>query len=309
MGAVLEALTAREVTVRGRSATLFRRLLVGIHRNAHRAARLAPLEAGLDEDLVEAFGYRLLLHETRARHLHGVEVAVAGVTVDDVRGRAQFFDATVGARADEDAVELDVGDLGAGLQAHIGERALLRQPLGFVLDLRGIGHDARDRDDILGRGAPGDDRRQVRGIETNLGIEMRAVIGAQRVPVAHGLLPLRALRRQRAALEEFICLLVRRNQAGARAAFDRHVAARPAAFHRQRAARVAGVLTHVAGAARGADFADAGEDDVLRGDAVRQLAVDAGAHVLGLLLDQRLRGELMLDLGGADAVRPRAARA
>ena len=40
-----------------------------------------------------------------------------------------------------------------------------------------------------------------------------------------------------------------------------------------------------------------------------QRAVDADAHVLGLALDQRLGGEHMLDLGGADAVRQRAERA
>ena len=38
----------------------------------------------------------------------------------------------------------------------------------------------------------------------------------------------------------------------------------------------------------------------------RQLAVDAHQHVLGLALDQRLRGEHMLDFRRADAVRQRA---
>jgi hypothetical protein len=38
----------------------------------------------------------------------------------------------------------------------------------------------------------------------------------------------------------------------------------------------------------------------------RQLAVDTHQHVLRLLLDQRLRGEHMLDLGRADAMRERA---
>ena len=62
----------------------------------------------------------------------------------------------------------------------------------------------------------------------------------------------------------------------------------------------------VAGAAGGADLADDGEDDVLGGDAGRQLAVDLHQHVLRLLLDQRLRREHMLDLRRADAVRQRA---
>ena len=62
----------------------------------------------------------------------------------------------------------------------------------------------------------------------------------------------------------------------------------------------------MAGAAGGADLADDGEDDVLGGDALRQLAVDDDAHVLGFRLDQRLRRQHMLDLGRADAMRERA---
>ena len=69
--------------------------------------------------------------------------------------------------------------------------------------------------------------------------------------------------------------LVRRDHAGARAALDRHVADRHAAFHRERADHVAGIFDDVAGAAGGADLADDGEDHVLGGDARRQLAVDA----------------------------------
>ena len=61
----------------------------------------------------------------------------------------------------------------------------------------------------------------------------------------------------------------------------------------------------MAGAAGGADLADDRQDDVLGGDAVRQRAVDDDAHVLGLLLDQRLRRQHMLDLRRADAMRQR----
>src|SRR6476620_649021 len=42
----LVALPALEVAVGGRGAALARRQLVGIHGEAHRAARLAPVEAG-----------------------------------------------------------------------------------------------------------------------------------------------------------------------------------------------------------------------------------------------------------------------
>src|SRR5436305_2094751 len=48
VGAALKSLAALEIAVRGRGAALFRRQLVGVHGEAHRAARLAPFKTGLD---------------------------------------------------------------------------------------------------------------------------------------------------------------------------------------------------------------------------------------------------------------------
>src|SRR5690606_20901893 len=73
MGPTLEALTAFKVAVRSRRATLVRAEAIIVHREAHRAAGLAPIEARLDEDLVEAFGFRLRFHEARAGDDHGVD--------------------------------------------------------------------------------------------------------------------------------------------------------------------------------------------------------------------------------------------
>ena len=70
------ALAAFEVAVRGRGAALARLQLVGVHRQAHAAARLAPLEAGGFEDLVQPLGLGLLFHLHRARHDHRVDIAV-----------------------------------------------------------------------------------------------------------------------------------------------------------------------------------------------------------------------------------------
>src|SRR3984957_13330008 len=67
VGAALVALAPLEIAVRGRGAAFAGIELVGIHREAHRAAGLAPLEAGFDEDLVEAFGFGLLFYPARAR--------------------------------------------------------------------------------------------------------------------------------------------------------------------------------------------------------------------------------------------------
>jgi hypothetical protein len=71
------ALAALEIAVRGRGAALARLELVGIHRQAHRAARLAPLEAGLAEDLVQPLGLGLRLDQARAGHHQRLLDAVA----------------------------------------------------------------------------------------------------------------------------------------------------------------------------------------------------------------------------------------
>src|SRR5579862_9279052 len=57
----------------------------------------------------------------------------------------------------------------------------------------------------------------------------------------------------------------------------------------------------MSGAARGADMADDAEDQIFRREAEWQIALDRDQHVLGAALDERLRREDMLDLGGTDA--------
>ncbi len=56
----------------------------------------------------------------------------------------------------------------------------------------------------------------------------------------------------------------------------------------------------------GSDLADDGQNDILAGDAVGQFAIDGGAHVLGLLLDQCLRRQNVFHFRSPDAVRQRA---
>src|SRR4051794_39049408 len=97
MGSALESLAAFKVAIRGRGASLFRVQLVRIHCKTHRAAWLAPLKSGLDEDLVQPFGFRLLLHNSGAGYDHGIDVAIDGLAFRDLRRRAQVLDASVGA--------------------------------------------------------------------------------------------------------------------------------------------------------------------------------------------------------------------
>src|SRR5713226_3119318 len=70
MRAAFIALAALEITVRGRGAALAGLELVGVHGEAHRAARLAPLEARREEDAVEPLRLGLVLDEAGAGHHH-----------------------------------------------------------------------------------------------------------------------------------------------------------------------------------------------------------------------------------------------
>ena len=79
--------------------------LVGVHRQAHAAAGLAPFEAGFVEDAVEPFGFGLLLHLPAAGHDHRVDVLGDVVAAHHGGRGAQVFDPAVGAGADEHAVE------------------------------------------------------------------------------------------------------------------------------------------------------------------------------------------------------------
>ena len=71
----------------------------------------------------------------------------------------------------------------------------------------------------------------------------------------------------------------------------------------QRANGRAGELDREAGAAGRANTTDHGQHDVLGAATATELAFNANEHVLRLARQKRLRGEHVLDLAGADAVR------
>src|SRR5579872_2444954 len=302
-------LAALEIPVRGGRASLARRESVGVHRQTHRAAGFAPFESGFDEDAVESFFFGLMLHQTRAGHHQRVNASGNLAAFGDGGGGAQILDARIGARTDEDLLHSYVGEARARRQPHILQRALHRRALAGVGDSRRIRHRAGDRQHVFGAGAPRHLRRDFARVEAHDGVVTRTAIRRQRLPERDRLFPGAAFGRARPALEVFEGRRVGRNQAGAGAGFDRHVAHRHAAFHRQGADGAAGVFDDVAGAAGRADLADDGEDEVFRRDAQGQIAVDLDQHVLRAALDQRLRRQHVLDFGGADAKGQRAERA
>ena len=157
-------------------------------------------------------------------------------------------------------------------------------------------------------GAPGHDRPQRGGVEPDLPVEARALVGDQRPPVVQRPLPVLALRAVLAALEERERGVVRRDHPGPGPGLDRHVADGHPPGHVERADRLAPVLDHVAGPAVGAELGDDPEHQVLGGDPVRQFAVHGDRHRGRLGLPQRLGGEHVLDFGRPDAERERPER-
>src|SRR5260370_16619822 len=63
-------LAAFEIAVAGGGATLSGTQNVGVHPQAHRTSGLAPLEAGILENLVETFLLGAVLHVLRSRNHH-----------------------------------------------------------------------------------------------------------------------------------------------------------------------------------------------------------------------------------------------
>src|SRR3954470_11099620 len=101
MGAALGALAALEIAARGRGAALAGPELVGIHRKTHRTAGLAPVEASVDEDGVQALGLGLPFHRAGTGYDHRRNIGVNGLAVHDACDLAQILDPRIGAGADE----------------------------------------------------------------------------------------------------------------------------------------------------------------------------------------------------------------
>src|SRR5437660_4832622 len=181
MGPAAGALTALEIAVRSRSTPLARIEPVRVHAQAHRTPGLPPLEPGVLEDPVKTFVLRLRFYQARSGHDHG-EPDVRGkpAPADDRRRGPQVLDARVGARADEDLVDADVGHGGIGPEAHIGERSLHALPANRVLLPVGVGHALVHCDDDLAGAAPDHLRLYRARVDRHLVIEFCARVALQR---------------------------------------------------------------------------------------------------------------------------------
>ena len=283
--------------------------LVAVHRDAHRAAGLAPFGAGRLEDLGQALGLGFALHLVRARDDHQADAVRDVAVLEHAGGQPQVADPAVGAAPHEDDVDLLAEDRLTGLEVHVLERPLEGAPLARVGLVGGGGDPAGDRDAHPGVGAVGDHRLERVGIDGDGLVVGRAVVGRERAPGLDRGVPGRPDRGVGAAVEVLEGRVVRGDQPGPRAALDAHVADGHPLFHRQSADRLAGVLEDVPGPAADPDPGDQREDDVLGTHPGDQPAVDTDLVGLRVALEERLGGQHHLDLAGPDPERQRAERA
>src|SRR5882724_1796289 len=97
MGARPWSLPADEIAVRCRDRAQAGSDGLSVGRKAHRAAGLAPFEAGLGEQLVQSFGDRFTLDCFRARHDPGPHTRSYLAPARDVRRRTQIAETAIGA--------------------------------------------------------------------------------------------------------------------------------------------------------------------------------------------------------------------
>src|SRR5699024_8749934 len=105
VSASTRALAAFEVTVRGRCRALPWFELVRVHAQAHGTTRGAPLSTELEEDLIQAFIFRLLFHNLGGWHHDHAGVRINRATFHDLSCHAQVLDARIGAGAQKDSID------------------------------------------------------------------------------------------------------------------------------------------------------------------------------------------------------------
>ena len=306
VGAAALALPALEVAVGGGRGALPRRELVGVHAQAHRATRVPPFGAGRREDLVQALVHGLQPRPapSRARPASARRRRPCGPPARRRRRagpRCGRWCTSRGRRCPRGSRAA-----AAGGQTHVLQRLFGRERSAGSLVRRPGPAPRRKRHALAGVGAPGDERGQRGGVDDDLGSKaasssVRSV--RQYSTAASQSAPWGACARPFQVGEGG---LVRGDHAGAGARLDRHVADGHPGLHRELLDGGAAVLDDVALPAAGADLRDDGEDQVLGGDALGQFAVDGDGHGLERAMRQRLGGQHVLDLAGADAEGQRA---
>ena len=173
---------------------------VGIHGEAHRAARFAPFKTSFDKYFVQAFFFGLFFHQTGAwDNQYALYIVRFFTAFGDGGGFAQIFDAAVGARTDKDDIDRDFVQWRTGFQAHVFEGAFHAAAFDRIGFFGWIRHFATDVQNHFRRCSPSYLRLDVFGFEVVFFIEYGAFVRHQRAPVFDGFVPRFAFRCERFA--------------------------------------------------------------------------------------------------------------
>src|SRR5581483_5326443 len=186
MRASSASLAALEVTVAGGGAAFPVAQAISVHRDAHATSRLAPVKARFAEDISESLFLSHAPHLHRAGHDHRAHAGGYIFPLDILRGHTQIFQARIGAGADKNGIELDIGNFLSGGQPHIFERPLIALAFQGVRLCGGIRNSAGDIDDHAGINAPCDLWPQSVNVEFVDRIEFCAGVAGELSPGSDG---------------------------------------------------------------------------------------------------------------------------
>src|SRR5690242_9649731 len=99
------------------------------------------------------------------------------VSAKDARSFAKIFETCIRTRPNECLIYGEVPDLGAGTDAHVLDGTVQSFQFGFAASVLIFGHEAAYRGRHSGRGSPSDPRFELRGVELDHAIVLRAGIG------------------------------------------------------------------------------------------------------------------------------------
>ena len=302
MGSSAASLAAFKVSVGGGGAALFVFEFVGVHGEAHGTSGKAPLGTGGFEDLVEALFFGFFADFFGAGNDEDAYAVGDLFAVHDAGGFAEVFDSAVGAATDEDSVDADVGDAGAGFESHVVESGL---NVVWVVDIGAVefGDGAVDADDHAGAGAPADDGFHLFDVDGDGFVEDGVLVGVEGFPVIESGFEFGAFGSKGSVFGGDVVEggLVGGDEAAACAAFDGHITDGEASFHGELFDGTSTKFEGTAGSACGTNSADEFKDEVFGGDAEGEVTCEFDAVLHGFLLAECLGGEDVFNFGGADA--------
>ncbi len=231
-GAPARALPAFEVAVARAHRVLAGLEAVAVHGQAHRAARVAPLGAGLAEDPVEPFGFGLLLDLLRSPGPTRAFTPAATLRPANTWAAWRRSERRELVQLPMKTTSIFWPEQGlAGAQAHVAEGLVVARVAHRARD------DTADGDPHARARAVGDHGLEGRGVDALHAIEPRAVVGRQacaseRRPASQAA-PAGGAKGRPARYSKVTSSGA--TMPGARPGFDRHVADGHALVHRQRA--------------------------------------------------------------------------